>query len=171
VVSPSSVQQDEVEKVAAYDVLGAREYALFTPGENGPSILKGYRLGQYINVILIVPVPFWGWTRTAQVKLPVPVALLKSPVPPVIVNAPVSRSILGSAVGQIVSEVVERKIVFLPFWVVSAKFSDWIAHPSGLTLSTVPTSEYVIVPKLCEPECAIPSTLKEFDDAHGPGHE
>jgi hypothetical protein len=43
VVSPSSVQQDEVDKVLAYDALGAEEYALFTPGEGGPSTLKGYR--------------------------------------------------------------------------------------------------------------------------------
>lgn len=43
VVSPSSAERDQQEKRHAYDVLGAREYALFTPGEQGGSVLEGYR--------------------------------------------------------------------------------------------------------------------------------
>jgi hypothetical protein len=43
VVSPSSKKRDEQDKVRAYDVLGAREYALFTPREPAPSTLQGYR--------------------------------------------------------------------------------------------------------------------------------
>jgi hypothetical protein len=43
VVSPSSKKRDEQDKVRAYDVLGAQEYALFTPREPAPSTLQGYR--------------------------------------------------------------------------------------------------------------------------------
>jgi len=43
VVSPSSVERDQREKRHAYDVLGAREYALFTPSEQGVSALEGFR--------------------------------------------------------------------------------------------------------------------------------
>jgi Uma2 family endonuclease len=43
VVSPSSVARDEEEKLEAYTLLGVREYALFTPKENAPSTLMGYR--------------------------------------------------------------------------------------------------------------------------------
>lgn len=43
VVSPSSAGRDREEKVRAYDLLGAREYALFTPREGGASGLAGYR--------------------------------------------------------------------------------------------------------------------------------
>jgi Uma2 family endonuclease len=43
VVSPSSVERDEEEKLEAYTLLGVREYALFTPKENAPSTLMGYR--------------------------------------------------------------------------------------------------------------------------------
>jgi Uma2 family endonuclease len=43
VVSPSSVERDQQEKRHAYDVLGAREYALFTPREQGGSSLEGAR--------------------------------------------------------------------------------------------------------------------------------
>jgi hypothetical protein len=43
VVSPSSVEQDEQKKSRAYDLLGAREYVLFTPLEGQPSRLAGYR--------------------------------------------------------------------------------------------------------------------------------
>lgn len=43
VVSPSSGERDQEEKRAAYDLLGAREYALFTPREGAPSTLEGYR--------------------------------------------------------------------------------------------------------------------------------
>lgn len=45
VVSPSSVQRDQVDKREAYELLGAREYALFTPREGAESILEGYRRG------------------------------------------------------------------------------------------------------------------------------
>ncbi|CAA9587626.1 MAG: hypothetical protein AVDCRST_MAG88-4224 [uncultured Thermomicrobiales bacterium] len=45
VVSPSSTDRDEQEKRQAYDALGVREYALFTPREGAPSGLTGYRRG------------------------------------------------------------------------------------------------------------------------------
>jgi Uma2 family endonuclease len=43
VVSPSSTERDQEEKRTAYELLGAREYALFTPHERVPSTLEGYR--------------------------------------------------------------------------------------------------------------------------------
>lgn len=45
VVSPSSIERDEVEKREAYELLKVREYALFTPRGDAPSRLEGYRLG------------------------------------------------------------------------------------------------------------------------------
>ena len=45
VVSPSSKRRDHEEKLEAYDLLGVREYALFTPREEGASTLDGYRRG------------------------------------------------------------------------------------------------------------------------------
>jgi Uma2 family endonuclease len=44
VVSPSSVERDEGDKRWAYEFLGVREYALFTPSADQPSRLTGYRL-------------------------------------------------------------------------------------------------------------------------------
>lgn len=43
VVSPSSVEHDREYKRRAYDLLGAREYVLFTPREETASELAGYR--------------------------------------------------------------------------------------------------------------------------------
>lgn len=43
VVSPSSIARDQEEKREAYDLLGVREYALFTPHGDGASTLEGYR--------------------------------------------------------------------------------------------------------------------------------
>ena len=43
VVSLSSTRRDYEEKLQAYDLLGVREYALFTPREDGASALEGYR--------------------------------------------------------------------------------------------------------------------------------
>jgi Uma2 family endonuclease len=43
VVSPSSTERDQVEKTKAYDLLGAQEYALFTPRLGTASLLEGYR--------------------------------------------------------------------------------------------------------------------------------
>jgi Uma2 family endonuclease len=43
VVSPSSVARDEQEKRYAYELLGAQEYVLFTPRDDGQSTLMGYR--------------------------------------------------------------------------------------------------------------------------------
>jgi Uma2 family endonuclease len=43
VVSPSSVERDHDEKLHAYDLLKAREYAIFTPRLGEPSTLEGYR--------------------------------------------------------------------------------------------------------------------------------
>jgi Uma2 family endonuclease len=43
VVSPESVKRDEQDKLRAYSVLGAKEYALFTPHEQEASTLAGYR--------------------------------------------------------------------------------------------------------------------------------
>jgi hypothetical protein len=45
VVSPSSSERDEDDKRIAYEALGAREYALFTPRDESPSRLSGYRRG------------------------------------------------------------------------------------------------------------------------------
>jgi hypothetical protein len=45
VVSPSSTARDQQEKRLAYELLGVREYALFTPREGAPSTLEGYRRG------------------------------------------------------------------------------------------------------------------------------
>ena len=45
VVSPSSTARDQQEKRLAYELLGVREYALFTPREGVPSVLEGYRRG------------------------------------------------------------------------------------------------------------------------------
>jgi Uma2 family endonuclease len=45
VVSPSSTQRDQVAKREAYRILGAQEYALFTPRLGEPSTLAGYRRG------------------------------------------------------------------------------------------------------------------------------
>lgn len=46
VVSPSSTERDEEEKLRAYELLGVREYALFTPRDERASQLVGYRRGQ-----------------------------------------------------------------------------------------------------------------------------
>jgi hypothetical protein len=43
VVSPSSVEYDAEDKRKAYEILGVREYVLFTPQEEGGSQLAGYR--------------------------------------------------------------------------------------------------------------------------------
>lgn len=43
VVSPSSVERDREEKRDAYELLGVREYALFTPRAADISRLEGYR--------------------------------------------------------------------------------------------------------------------------------
>lgn len=43
VVSPSSQQHDQNDKLAAYEELGVREYVLFTPRADRPSSLTGYR--------------------------------------------------------------------------------------------------------------------------------
>jgi Uma2 family endonuclease len=43
VVSPSSTERDQEDKRIAYELLGAQEYALFTPREGVPSMLDGFR--------------------------------------------------------------------------------------------------------------------------------
>jgi hypothetical protein len=45
VVSPASSKRDQVDKLEAYEMLGAKEYALFTPSADSPSTLSGYRRG------------------------------------------------------------------------------------------------------------------------------
>lgn len=57
VVSPSSAQRDERDKVVAYDVLQVQEYALFTPGGVAGSTLKGYRRGASGRFMLWQPDP------------------------------------------------------------------------------------------------------------------
>ena len=42
VASPSSIDRDQQEKRRTYELLGAREYALFTPREGDSSTLEGY---------------------------------------------------------------------------------------------------------------------------------
>jgi Uma2 family endonuclease len=44
VVSPSSAARDTSDKRKVYELLGAQEYALFTPQVDAPSTLEGYRL-------------------------------------------------------------------------------------------------------------------------------
>jgi len=61
VVSPSSTTRDHEEKLHAYDLLGAREYALFTPREGRVSALEGYRRG--------AAGAFEPWPRDAQGRL------------------------------------------------------------------------------------------------------
>jgi len=46
VVSPTSKERDEVDKRRAYDLLGAEEYAVFTPQRGRPSTLTGWRRGE-----------------------------------------------------------------------------------------------------------------------------
>jgi Uma2 family endonuclease len=46
VVSPSSTSRDRDEKRLAYELMGVREYALFTPREEAGAILEGYRRGE-----------------------------------------------------------------------------------------------------------------------------
>ncbi|MFN8540477.1 MAG: Uma2 family endonuclease [Thermomicrobiales bacterium] len=55
VVSPSSVEYDQSEKRHAYDALGAREYALFTPREDAPSTLEGYRRDEHNQFVPWLP--------------------------------------------------------------------------------------------------------------------
>jgi hypothetical protein len=43
VVSPSSSARDQGKKRQAYELLGVREYALFTPNADFPSTVEGYR--------------------------------------------------------------------------------------------------------------------------------
>lgn len=43
VVSPSSSERDQGDKRYAYEMLGVREYALFTPKADRPSEVEGYR--------------------------------------------------------------------------------------------------------------------------------
>jgi len=55
VVSPSSTERDEVDKCEAYELLKVREYALFTPRQDAPSRLEGYRLGPDDRFTLWLP--------------------------------------------------------------------------------------------------------------------
>jgi hypothetical protein len=43
VVSPASTERDQGEKHDAYELLGVKEYALFTPRQDAPSLLRGFR--------------------------------------------------------------------------------------------------------------------------------
>jgi Uma2 family endonuclease len=43
IISPASADRDQFEKRLAYEALRVREYALFTPREERPSALEGYR--------------------------------------------------------------------------------------------------------------------------------
>ena len=45
VVSPSSTERDHGDKRIAYEALGVREYAIFTPSTDRPSTISGYRRG------------------------------------------------------------------------------------------------------------------------------
>jgi Uma2 family endonuclease len=55
VISPSSVERDEEEKLKAYDLLGAQEYALFTPHDDRASALAGYRRDEAGRFVLWEP--------------------------------------------------------------------------------------------------------------------
>jgi len=82
VVSPSSTTRDELDKRLAYHLLGAREYALFTPREGMPSMLEGYRrnaAGQFESW----PLDDQGrlWSEVLGLRLVVRGALLQAETP------------------------------------------------------------------------------------------
>ncbi len=82
VVSPSSVARDEQEKLRAYNLVGAREYALFTPREGAASTLEGYRRGAAGG---LEPWPHDGegglWSDVLGLRLVVRGALLQAQTP------------------------------------------------------------------------------------------
>jgi hypothetical protein len=47
VVSPSSRTRDRQDKRLAYEALGVREYALFTPHRDRPALLTGYQRDEH----------------------------------------------------------------------------------------------------------------------------
>lgn len=61
VVSPSSETRDREQKRLAYELLGVREYALFTPAADRPSRLEGYRRSE--------AGAFEPWTKDDQRRL------------------------------------------------------------------------------------------------------
>jgi len=82
VVSPSSTTRDELDKRHAYHLLGAREYALFTPRDGMPSILEGYRrnaAGQFESW----PLDDQGrlWSEVLGLRLVIRGALLQAETP------------------------------------------------------------------------------------------
>jgi hypothetical protein len=63
VVSPSSIRRDREEKLQAYDLLGAREYVLFTPRSRGPSSVAGYQrdeAGRFVPWLTAVDGSLWS---------------------------------------------------------------------------------------------------------------
>lgn len=82
VVSPSSTERDEVDKREAYELLKVREYALFTPRQDAPSRLEGYRLGP--DDLFVPWLPDAGgrlWSETLGLYLMVNGALVQAQTP------------------------------------------------------------------------------------------
>lgn len=70
VVSPSSAGRDQEEKVQAYAALGAREYALFTPRDDGASGLAGYRRDEEERFVPWLPDAEGGlWSAVLGLRL------------------------------------------------------------------------------------------------------
>lgn len=82
VVSPSSTERDEVDKREAYELLKVREYALFTPREDAPSRLEGYRLGPDDRFVAWLPDASGRlWSETLGLFLTVNGALVQAQAP------------------------------------------------------------------------------------------
>ncbi len=77
VVSPASVERDEEDKLQAYGALGATEYALFTPHEDAPSLLAGFRRDQSCRLVPWRAEPEGGlWSAVLELRLIVDGSLL-----------------------------------------------------------------------------------------------
>jgi Uma2 family endonuclease len=79
VVSPSSIYRDEEEKRQVYDLMGVKEYALFTPRDPAGATLRGYRrdaAGQFVDW----PTDAQGrlWSTTLELYLVARGALLQA---------------------------------------------------------------------------------------------
>lgn len=79
VVSPSSTIRDFDDKLEAYEKLGAREYALFTPHAVGPSVLQGFRRND-AGPFEVWPLDAEGrlWSEVLDLRLVVDGAILKA---------------------------------------------------------------------------------------------
>jgi Uma2 family endonuclease len=79
VVSPSSTERDREDKRDAYEILGVREYALFTPRVVSPSTLTGFRRNAEGQFELWLPAPGGQlWSDVLGLLLVVRGALLQA---------------------------------------------------------------------------------------------